>query len=115
MAVKDGTQQNPLINDVVPISNALLRQGFEVFAGHPRLDEDRRSCCRRFGAFSQSITPVSVAPIYHAGHGVRSGGQNFLVLANSVIPARDEDYNRIQRAGPYVTPVLRRAPPEGMS
>jgi uncharacterized caspase-like protein len=42
-------------NDVALISNALLRRGF---------------------------TPGSVALIYYAGHGVRSGGRNFLVLAN---------------------------------
>jgi hypothetical protein len=81
-------------NDAALISNALLRQGFEVYAGHPWLDLDRRQLLATIRAFSQSITPGSVALIYYAGHGVRSGGRNFLVPANAAIPARDEDYDR---------------------
>jgi len=81
-------------NDAALISNALLRQGFEVFAGHPWLDLDRRQLLATIRAFSQSITPGSVALIYYAGHGVRSGGRNFLVPANAAIPAHDEDYDR---------------------
>src|SRR5277367_4764415 len=81
-------------NDAALISNALLRQGFEVYAGHPWLDLDRRQLQATIRAFSQSITPGSVALIYYAGHGVRSGGRNFLVPANAAIPARDEDYDR---------------------
>jgi hypothetical protein len=81
-------------NDATLISNTLLRQGFEVFAGHPWLDLDRRQLLATIREFSRSITPGSVALIYYAGHGVRSGGRNFLVPANAAMPARDEDYDR---------------------
>jgi Caspase domain len=81
-------------NDAALITNVLLRQGFEVFAGHPWLDLDRRQLLATIRAFSRSITPGSVALIYYAGHGVRSGGRNFLVPANAAIPAHDEDYDR---------------------
>jgi hypothetical protein len=81
-------------NDAALISNALLRQGFEVYSGHAWLDLDRRQLLATIRAFSRSITPGSVALIYYAGHGVRSGGRNFLVPANAAIPAHDEDYDR---------------------
>jgi len=81
-------------NDAALISNALLHQGFEVYAGHAWLDLDRRQLLATIRAFSQSITPGSVALIYYAGHGVRSGGRNFLVPSNAAIPAHDEDYDR---------------------
>ncbi len=81
-------------NDAALITNALLRQGFEVYSGHPWLDLDRRQLLATVRAFSQSITPGSVALIYYAGHGVRSGGRNFLVPANAAIPAHDDDYDR---------------------
>ena len=69
-------------------------RALRCIAGHPWLDLDRRQLLATIRAFSQSITPGSVALIYYAGHGVRSGGRNFLVPANAAIPAHDEDYDR---------------------
>ncbi len=81
-------------NDATLVSDALTHEGFELYAGHPWLDLDRREMLDTIRDFSRSITPGTVALVYYAGHGVRLGGRNFLVPANAAMPANDGDYDR---------------------
>ena len=81
-------------NDAALIADALTREGFELYEGHPWLDLDRRQMLQTIHDFSRSISPGSMALVYYAGHGVRLGGRNFLVPANAAMPANGGDYDR---------------------
>jgi len=66
---------NP-VNDAVAVSDALLRQGFEVIKA---INLERGQMYNVLRDFRNKADVSDLAMVYYAGHGIEIGGQNYLI------------------------------------
>ncbi len=75
-------------NDAVDMKATLEALGFEVIYGVNQNSKQMKALIRQFG--DKLFENKGVGLFYYAGHGVASGGENYLVPVDADIPAEDE-------------------------
>lgn len=75
-------------NDAADMKTALESLGFEVFYGVNQNARQMKALIRQFG--DKLLQTKGVGLFYYAGHGVASGGENYLVPVDADIPSEDE-------------------------
>ena len=82
-----GVLPNPQ-NDAADMKATLEALGFEVIYGVNQNAKQMKALMRQFG--DKLFQNKGVGLFYYAGHGVASGGENYLVPVDADIPAEDE-------------------------
>ena len=80
---------NP-VNDAKAVTELLQSAGFEVLPGSDLTQSDMR---RSIGDFADEVAskgPDTVAVVYYAGHGLKVGGENYLVPVDANIKSEAE-------------------------
>ncbi len=75
-------------NDAADMKAALESLGFEVIYGVDQNARQMKTLIRQFGDKLRETKAVGL--FYYAGHGIASGGENYLVPIDADIPAEDE-------------------------
>ncbi len=78
--------KNP-VNDANAVAGALRQLGFDVIA---RTDVDLRAMQQAVREFSRKIQNGAVGLFYYAGHGMQTGGRNFLIPIGAQIEAEGD-------------------------
>lgn len=78
---------NP-VNDATDVAAALKDLGFEVFSGTNQSKRQMETLMRQFG--ERLAAAGGVGLFYYAGHGIQSGGRNYLIPVDAQIGAEDE-------------------------
>jgi uncharacterized caspase-like protein len=78
--------RNP-INDANDISATLKQAGFEVIDQRNATMQEMTRGIRQFG---DKLMTADVGLVYYSGHGVESGGHNYLIPVNATLEREDE-------------------------
>ena len=78
---------NP-VNDAVDMARALKELGFEVISGTDQSKQQMENLIRQFG--NRLAETKGVGLFFYAGHGISSGGVNYLIPIDADIQAEDE-------------------------
>ncbi|MEO8649010.1 MAG: caspase family protein [Acidobacteriota bacterium] len=87
-AYKNATTLKNPVNDAEDVSRALKGLGFEVISGTNVTKPQMEDLIRRFG--NQLARTKAVGLFFYSGHGIASGGINYLVPVEADIQAEDE-------------------------
>ena len=77
-------------SDAEAVSKALRLDGFEVTELTKPAEHGRTALWTAISAFRRSATGAEAAIIYYAGHGVETGGRNWLLPADARVGSPDE-------------------------
>jgi hypothetical protein len=81
-------------NDAELIARTLKTLGFDLITGGAVIDPDRRHLQQAIVDFGHSIGSQTVALFYFAGHGIQSGGHNYLVPLGAPFPRSEDEYEK---------------------
>ncbi len=84
-----GELSNP-VNDAILIGTTLRSLGFDVEIVRDGSQREMKEAVRRLGDRLQEAGDNATGLFYYAGHGVQSGGQNFLIPVGSVIDSESD-------------------------
>lgn len=97
-AYRDKPLRNP-VNDARLIGQVVQEAGFELYGGKVHEDLSYAQMMETVEGFGSSLNAGGVAMVFYAGHGMQSGGNNYLIPVDASIKGENELSYKTVNAG----------------